>query len=106
MMKEEDILTQRAKENPFRTPEGYFEQFDQRLMERLPRKRRTSWLRRAMPYAAAVVLVAGAAGTLYWQANRQQTLAEAEAQTEYMNEMLDYSLVDNMEIAEYLTEAY
>lgn len=109
------------KENPFRVPEGYFEHFTERMMEQLPTKtekkeirlqpRRNYWR-----YAAAVVVVATVTSTGWWHMNRNNqeqvtamNLPEIEMQEmytgDYIDEALDYAMVDNMEIASYLTEA-
>ncbi len=95
--------------NPFRVPEGYFEQFDERLMAALPEARtRQSRTVRLVPrlwrYAAALLVVAGLGTALYLGTPGERTLT-AETEEEFYNEELDYVMVGNMEIAEYLTEA-
>ena len=95
--------------NPFRVPEGYFEQFDERLMAALPetrtRQSRTVWLvPRLWRYAAALLVVAGLGTALYLGNPGERPLA-ADTEEEFYNEELDYIMVGNMEIAEYLTEA-
>lgn len=95
--------------NPFRVPEGYFEQFDERLMAALPeirtgKSRTVRLIPRLWRYAAAVLVVAGMGAALYLGTPGERTLA-AETEEEFYNEELDYIMVGNMEIAEYLTEA-
>ena len=126
MIQEENIIRQHdSGRNPFRTPEGYFENFTDRLMARIaeeapqqePVKARVVefplW-RRVMRYAAAIVAVAfcvGGGALLY---NRLQPAEQllGEDVLEYawdddeLDDVLDYELVDNNQIAYYLTEAY
>ena len=65
-MREEDILKEKyGTENPFKVPEGYFEQFTANLMNQLPeqletKKRKISslnlWRIRIAGYAAAACM--------------------------------------------------
>ena len=112
MMTQEEIrITELGgTKNPFRVPEGYFEGFDERLLARLPQRKpaRVVPLRRNLwRYAAAIVVVLGVGSALYWNRGIAPTLALSEeaAQEQYFNDALDYAMVDNMEIAAYLTEA-
>lgn len=99
-----------GRQNPFRVPEGYFESFDERLFARLPQQKQAkvvSLRRNLWRYAAAIVVVLGVGSALYWHRDSATTLAYSEeaAQEEYYNDALDYAMVDNSEIAAYLTEA-
>ena len=49
----------------------------------------------------------GVGSALYWHRDITPSLAYSEeaAQEQYVNDALDYAMVDNMEIAAYLTEA-
>ncbi len=128
-MNEEELIRKHdAGTNPFRTPEGYFENFEARLKERMVceglMEQNTAAttkvvaltpFRRVVRYAAAAV-VAGlcvAAGTyLYTQHDVEQTLASEETviPDETLYDAFDYEmehgLVNNTKIAIYLTEAY
>ena len=110
-----------GRKNPFLLPEDYFENFNRRLADRLPYQpveetvpmaetKEVRLFPRLWRYAAAVLFMAGfAVSALYLnQSNTLVALADDEAsqEEEYVNETLDYIMVDNMEIAEYLTEAY
>ena len=102
MTKEETRIHElEGQQNPFRVPEGYFENFNERLLARLPQQQQPRKVVRLMPrvwrYAAAIVVVLGVGSALY--------LNHKTAQEEYYNQVLDYAMVDNMEIAAYLTEA-
>ncbi len=113
-MREEDIIRKiEGQQNPFRTPENYFEDFNERLAARLPewqeKKAATvPLIPRFWRYAAAFVVVLGIGSALYWNHNHSVELAynneEASQETYFENE-LDYCMVDNMEIAAYLTAA-
>ena len=124
-MKEEEIISKHLKaSNPFRTPDGYFDSFNSRLMQRIAEQplevrqakvvsihqRRKQFFR----YAAAAVL-AGlciSAGTYFWNKDSASTeqVAAAEsydyANEDYIDAALDYEMIDNNQIAYYLTEAY
>ena len=104
----EEIIIRKLEggKNPFRVPEGYFENFNERLASRLPQtsKKEQKTVRlipRLWRYAAAVILMLGTSTALYWTNNH----AEEVTQEEYYNDALDYYMVNNLEIAEYLTEA-
>lgn len=98
-----------AGRNPFRVPEGYFENFNERLANRLPHKEQKAETIRLMPrvwrYAAAIVVILGVSVALYLNHDKHETVVAETSQEEYYNEALDYIMVGNMEIAEYLTEA-
>ncbi len=127
-MTEENLLKHLASEkNPFRTPEGYFEGFTQKMMQRIKEEGEIkteakvvtpSIWRRWSTYAAAAV-VAGffvVAGTYFLNNDQEQSLFAASGQDaevfsqEELDEAFDYELsyglVDNSQIAYYLTEAY
>lgn len=111
-MNQEEIIIRQitdGKKPPFRVPEGYFEQFTGRLLTRLPRQRRhPSLLRRVWRYAAVMAVVAGA-GVAFYAVRQGRTANESVLQEtyqeEYINDALDYAMVNNNEIALYLTEA-
>lgn len=127
MIQEENIIKQHdSGSNPFRTPEGYFENFTDRLMARIaeeaPVQQETVkarvvaiplW-RRAMRYAAAVAVAAlcvGGGTLLYNRLQAPEQLLTNDAveyawDDEELDEVLDYEMVDNSQIAYYLTEAY
>lgn len=127
--KEEYIRGKCGSRTPFRVPEGYFEHFTRQLMEKLPEqtpltadvpqpvigRKRYAWR-----YAAAIVCgMALLSGSLYLTigspqqptatAPLSQSVAESngkEMTDDAFYEALDYAMVDNQEIAMYLTEAY
>jgi len=105
---EEKVLMERfGRENPFRVPEGYFDTLPEKVMNRLPRKRKKShsWLK----WSVAAIL-AGCVGLATFKI--VDTPAEPAAlatqdglNDEYIEDALDYSMINNLEIATYLTEA-
>lgn len=127
MEKEEKIIRQFDNgRNPFSTPEGYFESFTDRLMKRIADEQLAQvepervkvvplspW-RRMMKYAAAVAVMAAAVGggsLLYDRADTSDPLLSTDAieyawDDEDLDEVLDYEMLDNQQIAYYLTEAY
>ena len=130
-MKEEDIIRKAAgSENPFRVPEGYFEDFTTRLMSQLPQTAQTQPAKQKhsislrphfLRYAAAAVVILAVGVTFFGtrpshssqSAENTQHLAqdastETFAEMDYndLDEALDYAMVDNMDITYYLTEAY
>lgn len=129
-MKEEDFIQNlKSDKNPFRTPDGYFEGFTARMMERIQQEGLTTqqttakrvemspW-RKWMRYSAAAVVagVCVAAGTyLYVNRDSSQLYAVSDQNTivltdEELDEALNYEMkcgiLDNHQIEYYLTEAY
>jgi len=127
-MKEEEIIRKHdSGRRPFKTPDGYFENFTSQLMQRIEREGlqpepvktvRLNPFKRAMRYAAAAV-VAGlciGAGTYLYTQKTTTTTEQPVENVEYaftdetmdqaLDYAMDYSLVDNSQIALYLTEAY
>jgi hypothetical protein len=123
MMNEEQYLrSQMGTKNPFRVPEGYFDNFASQLMAKLPEKpcadgagaervpviRHTALVMRLRPllYAAACLLIAVMSVTVYL--NRpgldvhEQTAAVAAQDPSlsdtYFEEATDYAMIDNYDI--------
>lgn len=132
---EEDIIRQHdTGTNPFRTPDGYFDTFTSRLMERMEREGvlttttpdnsatakvvKMNPFKRLAHYAAAAVVAGvciGAGTYLYTHRTTTEQAAtgdpfELAFTDETLDEALDYEMeyemVDNKQIALYLTEAY
>ena len=122
-MTEKDILPNKPQHNPLLTPEGYFESFTDKLMQRLPEQQVAAKPRfslfRFVRYAAAAVVAAVCIGTGTFIYTRQtlptqDSIEAANALTaqyddesdDYLDEAIDYELINNSELAYYLTEAY
>ena len=129
MTNEEKIIQENiGTKNPFLVPDDYFEQFAERLMEKLPdegqkstqqtkltvhRSRFTVNRSKLSIYLAAACLCVAIFGiSLYF--NRSQQSAEQEPVTaavnttniddEYMDEAADYFMLDNADIYACLSE--
>ena len=99
---EEKLLSRFGAERPFTVPEGYFDALPNKVMSRVAQRKRRRMVWR---WAAAAVLVGCvAAGGLLFENRYNAQLAEAE-DIQYIEDALDYSMIDNMSIASYLTEA-
>ncbi|MDE7377606.1 MAG: hypothetical protein K2N13_01435 [Paraprevotella sp.] len=113
--KEEDIIRRKTgSDTPFKVPEGYFEHFADALTNRLPAPRpRRTLLKRLKPavwYAAAAVCGIALCGGLLsvhytGQADTKSFIAADNDSEDSLDELLDYAMTDNMEIAYYLTTA-
>ena len=103
-MNEEKLLNERfGNENPFRVPEHYFDEFPQRVMKRIAHQNR----RRKMIRWGIAAMMTGIVFSSAFVLNnfrQQDTTLEAD-NTQYVEDALDYSMINNMEIATYLTEA-
>ena len=90
-------------ENHFTVPEGYFNSLSDRVMGRIAaRKHRRNLIWRWT--AAAVLAGCVAAGGMLFESHYKAQQLEAE-NIQYIEDALDYSMIDNMSIASYLTEA-
>lgn len=126
-MKEEDIIRRKCgSKNPFEVPEGYFENFTANLMSKLPESETPAPQVRAFPwyrlhkigYAAAAVLCGVMLfSTIHFISHQkepssiiaqQPVHSETETITDdvYIEDALDYAMVSNHEIAQYLTDVY
>ena len=125
-MKEEEIIRKHdSGRRPFTVPEGYFTHFDARLAERMKheglmgeavdtkqmaRRVALSPFHRVVRYAAAAVFTGLCIGSAVYLLNHQMgnTMADMEfAMTDSeVDAVLDCEMMNNNEIAYYLTEAY
>ena len=99
---EAKLLSRFGTERPFSVPEGYFEGLTERVMSRIEQRKRRRLVWR---WAAAAVLVGCVVtGGMLFENKKQADLQTAES-IQYIEDALDYSMIDNMSIASYLTEA-
>lgn len=99
---EAKLLERFGAEPHFTAPEGYFDVLPEKVMRRTRQRRRR---RIAIRWAAAAILagLVFAGGMLF---EREQSVQMANAEdVQYIEDALDYSMIDNMSIALYLTEA-
>ncbi len=122
-MNEEMYIQEKVgKRNPFRVPEGYFDNLTAQVMSNLPeqpkRRAKSVFMRPAFYAVAASVcalLIAGAAWM--WSPSAEVSSPTAvqakavaaqpqqqDASGEYMEEAADYMMLDNHEIYAYLAE--
>ena len=102
---EEKTLMQLTQgRTPYRAPKGYFDALPGKVMRQVKARRQR---RMAIRWAVAAVLtgcVATAGLMLAGKGSREVQRTEL-AHAQYIDEALDYSMIDNTEIAYYLTEA-
>ena len=99
---EAKLFSRFGAERPFTVPEGYFETLTDKVTSRIAKRKRQRLIYR---WAAAAVLAGCVAtGGLLFEKSYQQQIAETE-DIQYIEDALDYSMIDNMSIASYLTEA-
>ena len=117
MTNEEKYLRERVgQKNPFRTPEGYFDQFTANVMAQLPERslkiadQQPVAKKVAMPlrhwfYAAACVaaLLVTAFSFHFHEVDKGQPQQVAVSES-YIDEAADYAMLDNMDIYQLLAE--
>ena len=111
MMNEELYIKSRMGErNPFRVPDGYFDNFAAEMMQKLPAEPKKGLLVRMRPwmYAAACMVVAIFTATLYFfNDNPSQDVPAAVATTDtYVEDVADYMMADNLDIYACLASEY
>lgn len=118
-MKEEDnILRKVGTGNPFRVPDGYFEELTSQIMDKLPEREKTlpyskeptMWDRvKPLLYMAAMFI--GAAllirvGSSTRSADAQAVAADdTDMEMEYIHAAVDNSMMDDYSLYVYLTDA-
>lgn len=111
-MKNEELYVKSriGDRNPFRVPEGYFDNFADQLMQQLPEQPHQSVFVRLRPwmYAAACLFVAlfSAVIYLYAPAEPGQQAVAATDEYLYVDDAADYVMADNMEIYACLAGEY
>lgn len=101
-----------GNKNPFRVPEGYFDNFAAEMMRNLPEQPQQSKFVRLRPfmYAAACIVVAVLTATIFFfpqHENAEQNMAAVSTTTDtYVEDMADYVMADNNDIYAYLASEY
>lgn len=118
-MEEQKYIEEKAgKRNPFRVPDGYFDNFAAQMMQQLPEKperkaqAKQVWLRKPLYYAAAciaVLLISVTAWLLMPETDMQTTVptqmaAQQEMTDEDLDQAADYLMLDNHDIYALLSE--
>lgn len=111
MKNEELYIKERiGDKNPFRVPEGYFDNLAAEVMQNLPQQTMPSRMARLRPwlYAAACMVVAIFTTAVFFSANdvsSHQPIAAMTTDT-YVEDAADYVMADNMEIYACLSSEY
>ena len=118
-MKEEDKLQKMiGTENPFRVPEGYFENLTSEVMNKLPEKEKvtivhnesTTW-QKVRPWLYMTAMFIGAAliirvaSTDHKPAVDRVAVEESETEMEYINMAVDNSMLDDYSLYVYLADS-
>ena len=113
---EYDIKERIGQKNPFKVPEGYFDQLTAQVMSNLPERKKKARIVSLRPFlyaAASVALVFVMGWSFYLHQNKdEQTLASntpAAATYEsssYIDDAADYAMLDNVEIYACLSDSY
>lgn len=118
-MEEQKYIEEKVgKRNPFRVPDGYFDNFAAQMMQQLPEKperkaqAKQVWLRKPLYYAAAciaVLLISVTAWLLMPETDMQTTAptqmaAQQEMTDEDLDQAADYLMLDNHDIYALLSE--
>ena len=119
-MKEEDELLRRCgTKPPFTVPEGYFENFAKELMDKLPEKdtatampntptmweRIKPWVYMAAMFCGLMFSIRVVVGPQQKEAPLFSTAETEEFSDEYMESILDHSMMDDYTLYQYLTDA-
>ncbi|MDO4164148.1 MAG: hypothetical protein Q4D56_07140 [Bacteroides sp.] len=119
-MKEEDnILRKVGTENPFRVPEGYFENLTSDVMSRLPEKESSAfrqkeptlwdkvkpWMYMAAMFVGAALIIRIGSASRADSSTDQVAVDETETEIEYINAVMDNSMLDDYSLYVYLTDA-
>ena len=118
-MKEEDkILKKIGTENPFRVPDGYFENLTSEVMNRLPEKEKpasekkevTMW-ERAKPWVYMAAMFVGAAliirvaSSEHTPSVERMAADDTETEMEYINMAVENSMLDDYSLYVYLADS-
>ena len=115
MMNEDLYIKSRmGDKNPFRVPEGYFDNFAADLMQKLPEKEKPvkkGLIVRLRPlmYAAACLMVAIFTAAVFFShddAATPEVASISQPVDSYVDEAADYLMADNMDIYACLTSDY
>ncbi len=113
MNEEEYIKSRMGRENPFRVPEGYFDNLAAEVMQKLPEQpsqRVSQRPRRWWMYAAACLVGVLLTTTAYFVAHDSVTVSQPVATVvpteSYVEEAADYVMADNSDIYACLTSDY
>ncbi len=110
-MKEEDkILKKIGTENPFRVPDGYFENLTSEVMNRLPEKEKltavqtepTIW-QKVRPWLYMTAMFIGASE--HTPSVERMAADDTETEMEYINMAVENSMLDDYSLYVYLADS-
>ncbi len=117
MKEEKDLLERFGRRNPFKVPDGYFENFTEDVMKQLPEKeypavgKITMWERvKPWLYMAAMFcgLMFGIHVLVHYNKTEQNTTNTdvfSELPDEYIDPIINQTLMDDYTLYQYLTDA-
>lgn len=125
MEEDNKLLNRFGRKNPYSLPEGYFEQFTKQIMRHLPEENAaiqtvrhaakhtpTPW-QRFRPWIYMAAMFAGIAFMAHLFINghtdvigKQPVQSVADMPEEYLEPIMDQTMMDDYELYEYITEAY
>lgn len=119
MKEDKDLLKKYGKKNPFTVPEGYFQNFNERLMEQLLEKEVISepeirtwdrikpWVYMAAMFVGLMFTVRAFVGEQRLQNAGIETETEnyTEIPDEYIDPIVNQTMMDDYELYQYLTDA-
>ena len=119
-MKEEDKIQKKiGTENPFRVPDGYFENLTSEVMNRLPEKEKLiavqteptmwqkvrPWLYMTAMFIGAALIIRVASSDRTPAATDRMAADETETEMEYINMAVDNSMLDDYSLYVYLADS-
>ena len=110
-MKEEDkILKKIGTENPFRVPDGYFENLTSEVMNRLPEKEKLTavqtepWLYMTAMFIGAALIIR-VASSEHTPSVERMAADDTETEMEYINMAVENSMLDDYSLYVYLADS-
>lgn len=113
-MKENWKLDEQVRRDPFRVPEGYFESLTSRVMSNLPEQPAGKDKSRSHLFGFKQIISAAAifigfilfSGSFYSISDSESVVKDVALQDSiYVEDMMDYIMMDNLTIHQYLTDA-
>src|SRR5574344_1664728 len=121
MKEENELLNKVGKENPFKVPDGYFDNFTTQLMDKLPEKPEaievqsvTTWMK-MRPYVYMAAMFIGAVLMIkaihfiqsdkIEKAQKETAATEVAQENKYIDETVKNSQLDGYQLYTFLSEA-
>lgn len=119
MKEEERILKKVGTGNPFRVPDGYFENLTSQVMERLPEKEKIEtvreepttwekvrpWLYMAAMFIGAALIIRVASSDRAPSVEQRMAADDTETEMEYINMAVENSMLDDYSLYVYLADS-